>query len=333
MSNAFSRGGRGAFGGGNRSSGTGGRAPASAPSSGNRRDGERNSNAWVKSAVMYDPWHSALEAGIVADLFQTSFYMKLAPVFGERRGPDEDGNGRKYNYDETMVVALTIQECIVFRAQLEAFINGHLAEVIFDRTPTKRIRLEAAEVYYDQKSPEYELHAGGLVICFEDDGGDRTPANNIVFISRQVVVSLSDTEEPVALFPELQALLVVIDSYLGNCARVDFASVRAMENRQREERPAGTTAPQPTRRGMGGATAKNPDEELIDDEGAAVDSEVVEEPVSNKPVRRGSSPAASRTTTPASSRTAGRTTVTPVATDDDIDNALLGDLGADAPKF
>lgn len=253
---------RSGFGGQSRGAGAAQR-PASAPPQNAGRGGsggDKPRSSWTTAATLYDPYHSCMEVQIVSEWYRTALCIKLAPVFAERRGPDDGGTGKKYNHDGSGMVVLDLNEAIVFKAQLEAFIAGQLAEVILPRLETKRLVLAAAEIYYDNTHPEYSIHANGLALSIEDDGSDKTEANNVVFISHQQAVTLEDGADPVAFFPELQALLAVIDSYIQNCARVDFGSCRLLDNRgEKEERPAGPTAPMPTRRSGGlGAPASRP---------------------------------------------------------------------------
>ena len=201
---------------------------------------------------MYDPYHSSLEVQVVADLYRTSLGLKLSPVFAERRGPDDGQQGRKYDHDSSALVVLDLSEVVVFREQLGAFISGQLAEVILPRAETKRLVLAAADTYFEPNHPEFKIHQGGLAVSIEEDANEKSDGRSIVFISRQHTVQLVDGGEPTLFFPELQALLAVVDSFIGNCARVDFASVRLLERAGGgEERPAGPPAPQPVRRSGG----------------------------------------------------------------------------------
>ena len=264
-----------AFGSSSRRSGFGGssnsrgpsapqRPAASAPSGG--RGGDKPRSTWTTAVSLYDPYHSAMEAQIVSDFYRTSFCIKLAPVFAERRGPDDGGTGKKYDHDNSAMVVLDLNEAIVFRHQLNAFINGQLTEVILPRLETKRLILAPAEQYYEPGHPESAAHANGLVLEIAEDATDRTDAKSVVFISRQQAVTLCNRPDatpeecaPVGFYPELEALLAVIDSYIGNCARVDFGSCRLLDQRSGgEERPAGPTAPMPTRRsgGLGAPTSR-----------------------------------------------------------------------------
>jgi hypothetical protein len=247
---------RSGFGGSNQNRGVG--APqrsASAPPQSSGRGGsggDKPRSSWTTAATLYDPYHSCMEVQIVSEWYRTALCIKLAPVFAERRGPDDGGTGKKYNHDNSSMVVLDLNEAIVFKAQLEAFIAGQLAEVIVPRLETKRLVLAAAEIYYEQGHPEYSVHANGLALSIEDDGSEKSDASNVVFISHQQAVTLQDGEDPVAFFPELQGLLAVVESYIQNCARVDFGSCRLLDNRgEKEERPAGPTAPMPTRRSGG----------------------------------------------------------------------------------
>ena len=245
---------RSGFGGQNRGVGAPQRAASAPPQSSGRggSGGDKPRSSWTTAATLYDPYHSCMEVQIVSEWYRTALCIKLAPVFAERRGPDDGGTGKKYNHDGSSMVVLDLNEAIVFKAQLEAFIAGQLVEVVVPRLETKRLVLAAAEIYYEQGHPEYAVHANGLGLSIEDDGSDKTEASNVVFISHQQAVTLQDGEDPVAFFPELQALLAVVDSYIQNCARVDFGSCRLLDNRgEKEERPAGPTAPMPTRRSGG----------------------------------------------------------------------------------
>lgn len=245
---------RSGFSGGNQNRGAGApqRAASAPPQSSGRGGNDKPRSSWTTAATLYDPYHSCMEVQIVSEWYRTALCIKLAPVFAERRGPDDGGTGKKYNHEGSSMVVLDLNEAIVFKAQLEAFIAGQLAEVILPRLETKRLVLAAAETYFEPSHPEYAVHANGLALSIEDDGSDKSDPSNVVFISHQQAVTLQDGEDPIAFFPELQALLAVIDSYIQNCARVDFGSCRLLDNRgEKEERPAGPTAPMPTRRSGG----------------------------------------------------------------------------------
>lgn len=286
---------RSGFGSQNRGMSSPGRPAASQPpqSSGRGgRDGDKPRSSWTTASTLYDPYHSCMEVQIVSEWYRTALCVKLAPVFAERRGPDDGGTGKKYDHDNAAMVVLDLNEAIVFKAQLEAFVARQLSEIVVARLETKRMILCAAEVYYAPDHPEYAAHANGLALAIEEDPSEKSDGKNVVFISRQQAVTLCDREDaspeevaPVAFFPELQGLLAVIDSYIQNCARVDFGSVRLLENRgQSEERPAGPVAPMPTRRtgGLGAPTARPAATGAVrtstsvseDDLGAALDSAV-----------------------------------------------------------
>jgi hypothetical protein len=212
---------------------------------------DRPRSIWQTAATLYDPWHSSMEAQVVAEFYGAKFSIKIAPVYAERRGPDEEGQGKKYNHEEASMVVFSLPEAIVFKAQLEAFLNGQLTEVVIPRLETKRLVLAPSEVYYEPSHPEYKDHANGLVLAIEEDATEKSDGKNVIFISRQQVVSLSSdaSVDPLAFFPELQALLAVLDSYVQNVARVDFASCRLLENRaQAEEKAAGPSVQAPVRR-------------------------------------------------------------------------------------
>jgi len=311
---------RSGFGGGNGNGGNRGsnRPAAQAPSE--RRGGgggnDRPRSAWTTAAALYDPYHSSLEAQVVTEFYRSGFGMKLAPVYAERRGPDDGATGRKYNHDAAAVVVLDLGECIVFRAQLEAFINGQLTEVVIPRGDTKRIVLCPATAYYDESHPEFAEHANGLALSVEQDASDNQEGSNVVFVSRQQAVKLSDTEDEVAFFPELQALLAVIDSFIQGVARLDFSSMRLLDRgaASSEDRAPASTAPQPARRtgGLGGAAST---------------------PAGGTPARG----TAVRTATTSTG------SVSPTVSDDDLDGALgggdtsadaaLDDVLGDAPQF
>ena len=239
--------------------------PSSERTSRGAGGGERKSS-WTTVTNFYDPYHSAMEPQIVADLYRTSLAVKLSPVFAERRGPDDGGDGKKYDRDNQLMIVMELHECMVFRHQLEAFINGQLAEVTVERGTTgKRLVLCSAGALYDASHPEYEAHAGeqtmGLALIIEQDPDGRTNGGSCVFISRLARVVLQDGADPVAFYPELQGLLAVIDSFIQNCARVDFASTRTLSfgGGEREAREPGPTATMPTRRTGGlGAPVSRP---------------------------------------------------------------------------
>ena len=237
------------FGGGGNTRGVG-RPAAASPQSGGHGGGDKPKATWTTCVRVYDPYHSALEVQVVSEWYRTALGIRLSPVYAERRGPDDGnaGGGKKYDYDSSAMVVLDLHEAIVFRHQLEAFIDGKLAEVTVPRLETKRLVLASGAAYFEPTHPEYALHSTGLAVSIEDDGDGKSQARTVVFISRQQTVKLADDAEPVALFPELQALLAVVDSYIGNCARVDFGSVRLIDNRDSEPRPVGPPAPMPARR-------------------------------------------------------------------------------------
>jgi hypothetical protein len=219
------------------------------------RADSRPRSVWSTAAVFYDDYHSALSVDIVAEFFSgAKFAIKLSPVFGDRRGPSDGGTGKKYNYDDSAVLVLDLGECILFREQLAAFISGQLTETTMSRE-SKRLVLARSESYYDPNHPEYEFHKEGLVVSVEQDATDKQDAKTIVFIGRPVYVQIQDGADNVIFYPEIQALQAVLESYLSNIARVDFASVRLLEgSRGGEDRPSAPSAPQPTRR-TGGLSA------------------------------------------------------------------------------
>ena len=310
---------RSGFGGNSRGPSAPTRAAASAPSQGERDGrGDKPRSAWTTVTSLYDPYHSSMEPQIVSEFYRTAFCIKLAPVFAERRGPDDGGSGKKYDHDSAAMIVLDLTEVIVFRHQLDSFINGQLAEVVLPRLETKRLILAPAEQYYDPSHPEYSVHANGLVLEIAEDASDRSDAKSVVFISQQKTVQLQDfadeertvPAEPVAFYPELQALLAAMDSFITNCARVDFSACRLLEQRGGgQERQAGPTAPMPTRR-TGGLGAPAP-------RGGATEGAAASGPT----------------------RTGGGVTQTNAVTDGDIDAALgggdaaLDDVLGDAPKF
>ena len=310
---------RSGFGGNSRGPSAPTRAAASVPSQGERGGrGDKPRSAWTTVTALYDPYHSSMEPQIVSEFYRTAFCIKLAPVFAERRGPDDGGSGKKYDHDNAAMIVLDLNEVIVFRHQLDSFINGQLTEVVLPRLETKRLILAPAEQYYDASHPEYSVHANGLVLEIAEDASDRSDAKSVVFISQQKTVQLQDfadeertvPAEPVAFYPELQALLAAMDSFITNCARVDFSSCRLLEQRGGgEERPAGPTATMPTRR-TGGLGAPAP-------RGTATEGSAA----SSGPARTGG------------------VTQTNSVSDGDIDAALgggeanLDDVLGDAPKF
>jgi hypothetical protein len=247
---------RSGFGGTQQNRGVGGpqRQSATPPqSSGRGGDSGKPKSTWTTATTLYDPWHSCLEVQIVAEFYRTALCIKLAPVFAERRGPEDGGSGKKYNHESASMVVLDLNEAIVLKAQLESFIGGLLAEVVVPRLETKRLVLTHAETYYDAAHPDYAAHANGLAVSIEEDATDKSDGSNVVFISRQQAVVLEDGTDPVAFFPEMQALLAVIDSYIQGCARVDFGSVRLLDQQRgaAEERAPGPTASMPMRRSGG----------------------------------------------------------------------------------
>lgn len=243
------------FGGSSRGPASPGRAISQPPSSSARGGGEKVRSTWTTATTLYDPYHSSMEVQVVAEFYRSALGLKIAPVFAERRGPDDSGSGRKYNHDEAMLVVFDLAEAIVLRAQLQAFLDGDLAEVVVPRLETKRLLFTPAATYYDANHPEAAVHANGLAVSIEEDATDRADARNVVFICRPVFLQLKDGEPEVPIYSELQALMAVIDSYIGNVARVDFGSVRLLE--QRENAPAGPSAAMPTRR-TGGLGAPAP---------------------------------------------------------------------------
>ena len=228
---------------------------------GGRGTGERKSS-WTSIASLYDPYHSAMEPQVVADFYRTSLAIKLSPVFADRRGPDEGqaGAGKKYDHENQFIIVLDLQQIVVFKYQLEAFLMGALSEFVIERGDgSKRLVLCPATALYDATHPEYSLHANGMALIIEQDPDGKTNGGNCVFVSRQQAVVLADGAEPVAFYPELQALLAIVESIVSNCARVDFASTRLLNfGGAAEERPAGPIATQPVRRsgGLAAPTAR-----------------------------------------------------------------------------
>ena len=242
----------GSFGG--RSSG--GNAPQRGGQGGGGGQGgaqERNRSVWHSALSLYDPFFSALDVIVVSDFYKSSLGLKLAPVFDDRRGNDDagPGAGKKYDHDNTMSVVLELHELVCVRHQLESFINGQLSEFIIPRGDFKRVVFGRAESYFDVNHPEHELHAGGLVMSVEEDATERLQARNMIFVSRPKEVILRDFEddgvtaaEPAWFYPEMMALLALVDSYIGNVARVDSAAVRYLLDRDRTPQ-ADDRAPSP----------------------------------------------------------------------------------------
>jgi hypothetical protein len=101
---------RSGFGGNSRGPSAPTRAAASAPSSQGERSGrgDKPRSVWTTVTALYDPYHSSMEPQIVSEFYRTAFCIKLAPVFAERRGPDDGGSGKKYDHDNAaMIEALT----------------------------------------------------------------------------------------------------------------------------------------------------------------------------------------------------------------------------------
>jgi hypothetical protein len=216
---------------------------------GGGRSGEKPKSQWTSVVSLYDEYHSVMEAVIVADLYKTSFGIKISPVFGDRRGVDAIGStGKKYNYDDSFIVVFDLSETIILKEQLFAFMNNALSEVIIPRLETKRVILTRAEVFYPEDTEEYEEHKKGLVISIEEDETEKTNGRNVIFISRPISITLEDGQPAIQIHPEFQALLTVIDSYLQNVARVDFASCRILlSNTESTGASSGMSAPQPKR--------------------------------------------------------------------------------------
>lgn len=214
--------------------------------------GDRPRNSWTNIATLYDPWHSAMEMQVVADNYGSSFAVKLSPVFADKAGPEVSAAGeRKYNYDDNVVIVMKLDEVIMFREQVRNFVAGNLRSVVNARSDTKRIILEQASTYYDENDPN---HAGGLVVSIEQDRTDKTDERVIVFISRPVEFTVSDDAEAgvATIYPEIEALLAALDSFVGNIARVDYAATRLLTfGGGSTERAPAASAPQPTRRGGG----------------------------------------------------------------------------------
>ena len=210
---------------------------------------ERAQSKWTSCATFYGDL-SAMEVQTVAEFYRTSLCIKLAPAFAE------SNDNRRFNHDEGVMVVLDVGECIMFRAQLEAFIAGQLTEVTLARDETKRLILLPASAYYENNR---EM-ATALAVSIEQDATDKADARSVVFISKQKAVQLADGAESVAFYPELQGLLACVDSFIGGIARLDFGSCRLLEGSggaPTERAPAPTTQ-QPVRRGGLGAPAPRP---------------------------------------------------------------------------
>jgi hypothetical protein len=212
---------------------------------------------WTTAASLYDPWGGVIEVQVMTEFYRTGLALKLSPVFSERAGA-EPGEGQKYNYKDYLMIVLDLPETIRFRAQLEAFASRQLARVEFVREPTaknpgKRLLLLPAEDYYGPDHPDYELNRNGLAVAIEQDMGEKTTEQQIAVICRPQELRLADDEEPFLYYPEIEAFKAIIASYVANCARVDFASVRLLENRGGAEtgRASGSSARPPPRRGLG----------------------------------------------------------------------------------
>jgi hypothetical protein len=224
---------------------------------GGQQGGRGSKTKWTDVARLYDPYHSALDIQVVADLNRADLCLRLNPVYAGKAGPVSDAGERKYNYDENVLLVMSLQEVLEFRHRLGAFMNGALAEVVQVREGVaKQLVLARAESYFPDDAAALALHAGGLVLSIEQfaeaKGGERT----VVFISRPKEILLSDdpAAEPIVFHPEFEAILAVLDSYVGNVARVDFASCRLLDGRAGSaQAPTGGSAPQPIRRSAGGA--------------------------------------------------------------------------------
>ena len=256
---------------------SGGRvAPAGSPSArttgGNlpSADSSARKNAWTSITALYDSYHSSLDLQIVADLYKTSFCLKMAPVFSQRRGPDDGGSGKKYDHENAAMVVLELPEAIRFARQLAAVIAGSLYEFTIARLETKRLVVSRAEVYYEEGTEDGAIHSGGIVFSIEEDASERGQGRNVVFISRPQLIKLADWEVPPTdenpdgvpaaeevYWPEAEAVMACVESFIQNVARVDFASTRLLNNiSRRSEETNDTAAPMPTRRaGLGSGTA------------------------------------------------------------------------------
>jgi hypothetical protein len=219
---------------------------------------DRVKSQWSPVISVYDNWHASLTIDIISDYFSSKLAIKLSPVYQEKRGVDEAILGvKKYNYDDTIAMVFDLPEAITFRAQLNAFIEGELAEVTIERLDTKRLFLLQSDVYYPEGDEEHEIHQNGLVIGIEEDATATKDGKAVIFISRQNVVSLKDGDDEYVFYPELQAVLAVIDSYINNIARVDYSSVRLLNQVSSEDKPSGTSAPMPVKRTSSGMGASN----------------------------------------------------------------------------
>jgi len=271
---------------------------------GNDNGGDRQkASKWGTICRLYDPWHSSMEPNLISEWIGTTFVIKLAPVFGEQRGPENEAGVPKYDHQNAATFAIKMDQLIVARLQLDAFMAGQMQTCeINTGAPGKRIILCRAEEYYEEGHPEFAEHAGGMALSIEQDATERDDARSVVFISRPRTVDLGEGGT-VMLYPEFQVLLEAMNSTLANFARVDFNSCRLLENgSQGNSRPTGAVAPQPMRRGAAGprTTANDPGPRSEDDYGDGVSDDDINQ-ASGSGVRR-AAPAGRAAPTQAASR-------------------------------
>jgi hypothetical protein len=147
--------------------------------------------------------------------------------------------------------------------QLEAYMTGTLTEVTVERGNSrgigKRILLTKPEEFYGPDDEGFDLHKGSLVLTIEQDASDKEAARSVIFFSRPKPLILEDDGLPLEIFIEFETLRSALQSYIGNCARLDFGSIRLLGGSPGEERRGGVSAAMPVRRsGLAGASVSQP---------------------------------------------------------------------------
>jgi len=220
---------------------------------------QKNRNSWTSVATIRDPWHSDCEIKIRASLYDAGVGFTLSPVLEAKRGQVGKGDGgQMYNHSAGIMFSVGLEQCLVMRHQLRAFLDGKLRTFELRRDqndpPHRVIAFTQVDEFYDTSTEDGAVHTGGLAICIEQwDKGHQQGVGadtTIVFIDRPQYAKLTTDGEEVAFHAGIEAILATIESYVANCARVDFASTRLLMDGGRPQQASGPTAAQPVRRGL-----------------------------------------------------------------------------------
>lgn len=289
---------------------------------------ERQADTWTPAVTIYDPWFSSVEFVVVSSQYASKLALRFAPVFANKAGPVDasSAGGQKYNREAQLTILLSLTEVIQLQLQLRAFMAGTLSEFVITREK-KTLSFFPSGLLFSEGTPEHAEHGNGLAISLEQQADERSAGGTITFISRATSVPLadpSDTSDGLSwMCIEMMAATSVIDSFVANCARVDFAGVRHQLQSSRTENSQAdtTTVPQPTRRNAPPvASAAAP----VDPDSPDAGTDVVATPAVRPTGLAMPLAGAFRRGTPATTTPATGVTTTSTVADGDIDDLLSG---------